>query len=156
MFFHFLCSFDNQRGIIITAIKDVNKSDWFNFRYNDQPIRRHSLLVKNIVLSKKISRRRSIPIELRGDEAYEYYNPETKEFIFKSKILEGSTSVFEKVCRARANKEIGIRKRKKTLEAKKEKQMAIDEQAALIARQHQINDRVQALIDEYENSLVNE
>lgn len=145
MFFHFMVRFDKQRNTMaVVAIKDVNKKDWFYFKYEDQPIRFHSSRVQSILSTKTISTTRVIPIELRGFDVNVYFDGE--EFSFNGVVLNGGLTDCEKISNRQANKIIGQIKRKATLEKKKKVQQEKNELDLVKERQKEIAELTEKLV----------
>lgn len=110
---------DKCRGNIVVTIRPKDCKDVFFFKYHHQPIKQHPEQIQDLVeMSKPTIRTKSIKVNIMPFLS-EYWNQTKNVFEFKGVELNSTKQQVLKVHERRINKEIGILKRKKTIEEKK-------------------------------------
>lgn len=154
MFLHFKTGYSEHRGkILIYQVKDVQKEEWYDFRPHHQALHHHVQRVQTAVLNRLPGRVQRVVVELRGNDLLNYYKPiDGKEgFWFKGKPLNCSRDNQEKIIQQMVNRQIGVIKRKKTIESKLME--TEDEMTELERRQKEIDAEVKRRVDAYKARL---
>ena len=157
MYFSFLVGFERARGICVYAIKDANQEGWYHFRDHHFYLTCHSDTVRRVVQRRAPKRTCTVDVKLSPDEAIIYYDNRTKQFYFKTYFLSGVTNYVEKLAQARANREIGILKRKQKHAEKKERAAQIGvqrEDEELNKRLAEVEKRRAELVKKYKDGLM--
>lgn len=119
---------DIDRGALILSIqtKSIENTVFF-FKYEDQVIQRHPEQVRNLVRKCKPTKRvKKIDVDI-SDCLFVYYNSATSKFEFRGCELRSTAIQAKEVIDRKVNKEIGILKRKMTMEKRKEEKEATKE-----------------------------
>lgn len=113
-----------DRGNLVVTIRALNSQNVFFFKYHHQPIDQHPEQVQHLVrLSKPTIRTKSIKVDIQSFIT-QYYNVSEKVFEFRGVPLNSTNQQVSKVMDRRINKEVGILKRKKTVEERKDAKTA--------------------------------
>lgn len=110
---------DKDRGNLVVTITPDQGAVHF-FKYHHQPLGQHPEQIQQLVqMSKPTIRTKSIKIDIMPFLS-EYWNVSKNVLEFKGVSLNSATQQVLKVEDRRINKEIGIMKRKKTIQETKE------------------------------------
>lgn len=120
---------DKDRGTLILSIKPKNNlKEVLFFKYQDQVIERHPEQVQNLVRKcKPTNRVKKIDVDI-SEFLFVYYNCVTNKFEFRGCELRSAAVQAEEVYNRKINKEIGILKRKMTIEDRKQEKIAAKQQ----------------------------
>lgn len=130
----------SSRGLLIESIEN-NNGGVFLLKYQDQPMDKHCTQMQNILRSANVKRARKITIDISGF-FNEYQNPIDKSAWFKGIKLESVDQQIKKTLTKRINIDVGIIKRKKTIQDNKETKAAkkkedLEKKLALVERSFQ-------------------
>lgn len=156
MYLHFLCTWSVARNTVcVLAVKDVQKSEFHNFSWNDQPMGYHTPTVQSRIRAVGVRRTKKVMVELKDGELANYYDG--KCYYFKGKKIKGPADLEQEMVNRLANKEIGNLKRQATRSKNKTNRM---EDSTEIERLKIIQQRIIAKakekVDNYKNKSISQ
>lgn len=138
---HFGVRNDKSRGILVETISE-NNVDFFYFPYHNQPMDRHSIQLQTAIRTANVKRAKKITVDIT-EYVHDYKHPVDNSFHFKGTKLLSNGQQFVNASSIIMNKEIGQKKRAKTIADNKEKKIA-EQKAKLRQRMSELEQAFQA------------